>query len=183
MKLHVGNVPLDATEDDLRKHFSSCGGVAEVELLTDPQTRKPRGIARVTMTSPHYAEQALAKLDGVAFGTAVLRVSDTPIRGDQAPKPTVKIMQQFKERGKMVYDVDCAGSPLTLRIGHDEQGWHVEARSTEQTDAIIASAIAETGVASLAEALRQWNAAAVTTTRKAVDADAIAKAMRDVKAI
>jgi hypothetical protein len=101
-----------------------------------------------------------------------------------APKPTVKIMQQFRERGNMVYDVDCAGSPLTLRISRDEQGkWSVEARSTEATDAIVANASAETGAEALAEAIPAWNAAALTTTRMAVDGDAIAKAMWDVKAI
>jgi RNA recognition motif-containing protein len=183
MKLHVANVPHDATEDGLRQHFSTCGGVADVELLFDSRTNRPRGLARVTMTSTHFAEQAVARLDGVAFGTAVLRVSDTPLK-DKEPKPKVKIMQQFRERGTMVYDLDCAGSPLTLRISRDEDGaWNIEARSTEAADAIIATKSAASGVAALSDALRAWNVAAETTPRLQIDAEAVATAMRDVKAI
>lgn len=187
-KLHVANVPHDATEEALRQHFSTIGGVADVELLFDARTNRPRGLARVTMTNTHYAEQALAKLDGVAFGTAVLRVTDTPVKSGAEAPPKVKIMQQFRERGTMVYDLDCAGAPLTLRFTEARDGdrgsaWTVEARSTEAADAIIAVGNAPSGGAALSEALRAWNVAAETTPRLAVDADAVAKAMYDVKAI
>jgi RNA recognition motif-containing protein len=183
MKLHVANVPLDATEDGLRRHFSTCGGVADVELLFDARTNRARGLARVTMTSTHFAEQAMARLDGVAFGESILRVTDTAAKGKTEAAPKVKIMQQFRERGMMVYDLDCAGSPLTVRIGRDRDGvFHVEVRSTEAEDAIIANATAPSGKDALEDALRAWNTAAETTARIAVDADAIARAMRDVKA-
>lgn len=187
MKLHVANVPHDATEDQLRAHFSTIGGVADVELLFDSRTNRPRGLARVTMTNTHYAEQALAKLDGVPFGNAVLRVTDTPVKSGAEAPPKVKIMQQFRERGTMVYDLDCAGAPLTLRFTEhrDERGsaWTVEARSTEASDAIVAVGNASSGGPALTEALRAWNVAAEATPRLAVDAEAVAKAMYDVKAI
>ena len=50
-KLYVANVPLDATEDALRRHFASAGGVADVEILRDRQSGRSRGLASVTMTS------------------------------------------------------------------------------------------------------------------------------------
>ena len=183
MLLHVSNVPLDATEEGLRRHFSTCGGVADVELLYDRRTNLPRGLARVRMTSEHFAEQARIKLDGAAFGDAVLRVGDSA-KTDAEPKSKVKILQQFRERSNMVYDLDCAGAPLTLRISRDEQGLYcVEARSTEAADAIVARGSAATGVEALAEALRLWNVAAAATPRLAIDADAVTRAIRDVRAI
>lgn len=184
MKLHVSNVPLDTTEDSLRRHFSTCGGVADVELLLDSRTGRPRGLANVTMTSTTYAQRALANLDGAPFGSATLRVSTHANREGREAGPTVKIVQQFRERSKMAYDLDCAGSPLTLRISRGEQGrWSIEARSTDAADAIVASGSAETGDAALAEALRAWNVAAETSPRRALDADAVTRAMRDVRAI
>jgi hypothetical protein len=183
MKLHISNVPLDATEEALRAHFSKCGGVADVELVCDHASGRPRGLAHVTMTNDFYTERALT-LDGASFGSAVLRVSTHAHREGRAPAPSVKIVQQFRERLNMAYDLDCAGSPLTLRISRGERGrWNVEARSTDAADAIVASGTADTGDAALAEALRAWNVAAQTSPRRAVDTDAVARAMRDVRAI
>lgn len=182
LKLHVSNVPPDATEEGLRRHFSSCGGVAQVDILYDSRTDRPRGLAVVTMTSPSFAERALSELDGIPFGSAVLRVG-TRANPEGREKPSVKIVQQFRERANMAYDLDCAGSPLTLRISRDEQGWSIEARSTDSADAIVANGTAPTGDAALAEALRAWNVAAEASPRRAVDTDAVTRAMRDVRAI
>lgn len=183
--LHVANLPIDATEEGLRAHFSTCGGVASVELLAESQSRRPRGLARVTMTNAHFAEQARSRLDGAAFQGAVLRVSDSPLKGaEREPKPSVRMMQQFRERGRMVYDLDCAGSPLTLRIWRGEEGaFRIEARSTDAEDAVVGTATAKTGAEALSEALRAWNSAATTTARATLDAEAVTRAMRDVRAI
>lgn len=184
MKLYVANVPLDATEDGLRRHFSEVGGVSDVELLFDRQSGKPRGLARVTMTSPTYAANACARLDGAAFADGVLRVSDAPIKADTPAALKVKIVQQFRERGNMAYDLDCAGLPLTLRMSSTEDDrWRVDARSTEATDAIMATGTASTKVEALAAAVREWNAAAAATSGRTLDGEALATAMRGVRAI
>jgi cold-inducible RNA-binding protein len=183
-KLYVANVPLDTTEDALRRHFATCGGVSDVELLTDRNTGAPRGLARVTMTSPSYAAEACAKLDGAPFGTGKLRVSESPIKAGEAAPSKVKIVQQFRERGGMVYDFDCAGLPLTVRmVQNEDETWSVEARSTEATDATSAIGTAKTRAEAFAEAVRSWNATAAETVGRALDGDALTKAMRDVRAI
>ncbi|HVJ95132.1 MAG TPA: RNA-binding protein [Labilithrix sp.] len=109
-KLYVSNVPIDSTEAALRSHFAACGGVADVELVFDPRSGKPRGLAYVTMTSPAFASAALRQLDGAVFGGASLHVSDSPIRAGDRAAPKVKIVQQFRERANMTYDLDCEGA-------------------------------------------------------------------------
>ena len=101
-KLYVANVPLDATEDALRRHFASAGGVADVEILRDRQSGRSRGLASVTMTSSSFLAAALSRLNGVAFDGAILRVSDAPVRADAEARPAVKIVLQFRERASMV---------------------------------------------------------------------------------
>ena len=86
-KLYVANVPDDTTREALRRHFSVCGGVLQVDLPEDHQRGKMRGLACVTMTSPAFANAARSQLDGVSFAGRVLRVSDVP--GGTKPRPTV----------------------------------------------------------------------------------------------
>lgn len=183
-KLYVANVPLDTTEDALRRHFAACGGVSEVEILTDHRGANPRGLARVTMTSPAYAAAAINRLDGAPFDGKSLRVSDVPIRAEKAPGPTVKVVQQFRERGNMTYDLDCSGLPLTLRIFPLEgDHWRVEARSTDAADAVVVHGSGATRRDALGAAVRDWNDRAAATCARALDGDGLLKAMRDIRAV
>lgn len=43
----VGNIPYDATTQDLKEHFSKVGDVRHVRIPTDKKTNKPRGFAYV----------------------------------------------------------------------------------------------------------------------------------------
>lgn len=49
--IYVGNLPFSATEDDIRKLFSAYGTVDSVNLITDRETRRPRGFGFVEMSS------------------------------------------------------------------------------------------------------------------------------------
>ena len=46
-KLYVGNLPFDATRDDIRAAFEAFGTVYEVSLIEDRQTGRPRGFGFV----------------------------------------------------------------------------------------------------------------------------------------
>jgi cold-inducible RNA-binding protein len=180
-KLYIANVPFDTTEEALRRHFSTCGGVLQVDLPDETQRGKMRGLACVTMTSPAFANAALTKLDGVPFDGRVLRVSESPPATNAAPKPTVTVAQQFRERSNMAYDLDCAGLPLVVRIfpeGRD--GWRIEARANDARDARVVSACAATRTAALADVIRQWNANSAGT---ALDGDALTRALQSVRAV
>jgi nucleolar protein 6 len=41
----VGNLSYTTTKEDLEKHFASAGGLVSVRLLTDKETKKPKGFA------------------------------------------------------------------------------------------------------------------------------------------
>lgn len=182
-KLYIANVPPDTTEAALRSHFSACGGVLQVELPDEHQRGKMRGLACVTMTSPAFASAARAQLDGVSFGGRVLRVSDEP--GVAAkPRPTVTVVQQFREHTNMAYDLDCAGLPLVVRIFPEDNGsWRVEARATDAGDVAAVAARAATRAAALTEVIRSWNASAASTAGRTLDGDALTAALRDVRAV
>lgn len=178
-RLYVANLPFDTTEDALRRHFATCGGVSDVEL---GQGKNPRGLARVTMTSAAYAAAAVGRLDRASFEGRLLRVSDSPIHAERSTPP-VRIVQQFRERANMTYDLDCAGMPLTIRMFPIEaDSWRVEARSTDAADAVVIVASAATRRDALGAVLRQWNERACSSLGS-IDADALLRALSDVRAI
>lgn len=64
MNIYVGNLPFDATEEELHALFSSCGTVETIDLATDRETGRPRGFGFVTMASSEEAAKAMETLNG-----------------------------------------------------------------------------------------------------------------------
>jgi RNA recognition motif-containing protein len=58
-KLYVGNLSYNVTEDDLRQLFAQAGEVREVSLITDRDTRRPKGFGFVEMATQADAEKAI----------------------------------------------------------------------------------------------------------------------------
>ncbi len=76
-RLYVGNIPYQTSEEQLRTLFEEGGGqVAEVKIVTDRETGRPRGFAFVELASDAQAEAAVGALNGKAFGGRPLTVSE-----------------------------------------------------------------------------------------------------------
>lgn len=76
MKLYVGNLNFDTTEDALRTAFAEHGGVDEVAVITDRDTGRPRGFAFVTMSDDSAARSAMEALDGQDLDGRTLKVNE-----------------------------------------------------------------------------------------------------------
>ena len=63
MKLYVGNLSFDITEDALRKEFEAHGEVASVAIITDKFTARPRGFGFVEMNDDEQAKAAIKALN------------------------------------------------------------------------------------------------------------------------
>ena len=59
MKIYVGNLAYEASEDQVRRAFEVFGQVDQVELALDPDTDTPRGFAFVLMPNQAEAEAAI----------------------------------------------------------------------------------------------------------------------------
>lgn len=183
-KLYVSNVPIDATEEDLRSHFATCGGVLDVQIFVDRRTNVSRGLACVTMTSPAYAAAAMTRLDGSELRGIVLRVTDTREPARAAAK--AKVVQQFRERQNMTYDLDCEGAALTIRIFEESAGsYRVEARASDAEGAEVISSSGTKKGEVLHDVLRAWNSAALrpASPLRRIDDAAVMQAMREVRAV
>jgi cold-inducible RNA-binding protein len=83
MKLYVGNLSFETTENDLQDLFEQHGQVSEVSLMMDRMTGKSRGFAFVTMNDKAQAEAALAALNGKEVGGRALNVNEARPREER----------------------------------------------------------------------------------------------------
>ncbi|GKZ73966.1 hypothetical protein AnigIFM60653_009087 [Aspergillus niger] len=63
-KLYAGNLPFEATAEDLTSAFEDYGDVVESALEKDKETDQSRGYGFVTMNSPQEAAAAISGLNG-----------------------------------------------------------------------------------------------------------------------
>jgi RNA recognition motif-containing protein len=76
-RLYVGNIPYQTTEEQLRTLFEADGAqVAEVKIVLDRETGRPRGFAFVEMSTDAQAVAAVEALHGRQFGGRPLNVSE-----------------------------------------------------------------------------------------------------------
>jgi RNA recognition motif-containing protein len=76
MNIYVGNLPREATEDDLRQAFEAFGQVTSAKIITDKFTGDPRGFGFVEMSNSTEAQAALTGLDGKDLKGRTLRVNE-----------------------------------------------------------------------------------------------------------
>ena len=76
MKIFVGNLSFQTTEDSLRALFAGHGEVEEVAVITDRDTGRPRGFAFVTMPNDEEAQAAIDATNGAEFEGRALNVNE-----------------------------------------------------------------------------------------------------------
>ncbi len=76
MNIYVGNLPREATEDDLRQAFEAFGQVSSAKIITDKFTGDSRGFGFVEMSNSTEAQAALTGLDGKDLKGRTLKVNE-----------------------------------------------------------------------------------------------------------
>jgi RNA recognition motif-containing protein len=66
MNIYVGNLSLEATEEELRQEFMAFGQVVSVSIMNDRYigSGQPRGYGFVEMPSPSEGKTAITALNG-----------------------------------------------------------------------------------------------------------------------
>eukprot|EP00547_Thalassionema_nitzschioides_P005578 CAMPEP_0194208518 /NCGR_PEP_ID=MMETSP0156-20130528/6940_1 /TAXON_ID=33649 /ORGANISM="Thalassionema nitzschioides, Strain L26-B" /LENGTH=325 /DNA_ID=CAMNT_0038935493 /DNA_START=37 /DNA_END=1014 /DNA_ORIENTATION=+ len=82
VKLYVGNLSFDTTEESLRGAFSKFGSVSDAFLPTDRDSGRPRGFGFVTMPSAE-AETAMNQLNESDLDGRTIRVNESRPKTDR----------------------------------------------------------------------------------------------------
>jgi RNA recognition motif-containing protein len=86
MNIYVGNLPLELTEDELRREFSAFGQVKSVSLIKDRYagSLQPRLYAFVEMDEKAEGEAAVLSLKGKEIGGREIEViTALPLSNDK----------------------------------------------------------------------------------------------------
>jgi len=83
VKIYVGNLPFDVTEEELRGEFASFGEVESVAIPTDRYSGRPRGFAFVEMPSVSEGQAAITGLNGKTLKERTLNVSAARPRSEE----------------------------------------------------------------------------------------------------
>jgi RNA recognition motif-containing protein len=75
-RLYVGNLSYSVTEADLRDVFGEAGSVADVKVVLDRDTGRPRGFAFVEMSTDAEAGKATESLNGRDIQGRPINVSE-----------------------------------------------------------------------------------------------------------
>ncbi len=86
MKLFVGNLSYDTTEEDLQEAFASHGNVVSAKIITDRYTGQSKGFAFVEMESREEGSAAQEALDGTELHGRSIIVNEA--RPQEQRKPS-----------------------------------------------------------------------------------------------
>lgn len=75
VKLYVGNLSYNTTEENLRELFSQAGAVASVALIKDRTTGQSKGFAFVEMDSQANAQKAITMFKDYSMNDRQIAVS------------------------------------------------------------------------------------------------------------
>jgi RNA recognition motif-containing protein len=76
IKIYVGNLPFQMTEEDLQTLFSEAGEVVSAKIITDRQTGQPRGFGFVEMATKAEGQKAISMINGRTIEGRALIVNE-----------------------------------------------------------------------------------------------------------
>lgn len=82
MNIYVGNLPREATEEEIRKAFEAFGQVASVTIIKDKFSGESRGFGFVEMPSNTEAQAALEGLNGKELMGRTLTINEARPRSE-----------------------------------------------------------------------------------------------------
>jgi|ERR1700738_4268665 RNA recognition motif-containing protein len=76
MRLYVGGLPYQTTEQDLSELFEQIGQVSSATVITDRETGRSKGFGFVEMSDDQDARSAIDRLNGTMLGNRTITVNE-----------------------------------------------------------------------------------------------------------
>lgn len=80
MRLYVGGLPYQTTEEELINLFQQVGNVATATIIIDRATGRSKGFGFVEMGDSQEAQDAIARLNGTSLGNRTITVNEAQER-------------------------------------------------------------------------------------------------------
>jgi cold-inducible RNA-binding protein len=86
MRLYVGGLPYQTTEQDLLELFGQAGQVSGATVITDRNTGRSKGFAFVEMSNDQEARAAIERLNGTTLGDRSITVNEARERSNNSSR-------------------------------------------------------------------------------------------------
>src|SRR5476651_550557 len=83
MKLYIGNLSFQTTENDLEDLFTQHGPVTDTVIMQDKMTGRSRGFGFITMGTAEAGQAAINALNGKQVGGRALTVNEARPREER----------------------------------------------------------------------------------------------------
>ncbi|MHC4416385.1 MAG: RNA recognition motif domain-containing protein [Planctomycetota bacterium] len=83
LRIYVGNLSFQTTEQELNDLFAEHGQVDSVSIITDRMTGRSRGFGFVEMSDDNEAKAAMDALNGAELSGRTLKVNEARERADR----------------------------------------------------------------------------------------------------
>jgi len=88
MRLYVGSLHFNITEDMLRAIFEPFGKIDHIQLIMDPETGRSKGYGFITFHDSEDAKKALEQLNGFELAGRPMKVGHVTERSDTSQGPS-----------------------------------------------------------------------------------------------
>lgn len=76
MKIYIGNMSFETTEETVRQAFETYGEITSINLISDRDTGRPKGFGFVEMANDEEAKAAIAGLNGTEVDGRTVNVNE-----------------------------------------------------------------------------------------------------------
>ncbi len=76
MKLFVGSLSWDTTDQTLKEAFERFGEIVEAKVITERDTGRSRGFGFVTFAEDEAGKSAISEMDGTELDGRTIRVDE-----------------------------------------------------------------------------------------------------------
>ena len=83
MRLYVGSLPYQTTDQDLSDLFGQVGQVLSATVITDRDSGRSKGFGFVEMSDDQEARNAIDRLNGTTLGNRTIVVNEARERREQ----------------------------------------------------------------------------------------------------
>lgn len=83
MRIYVGGLAPEVTEDDIRELFDDYGRLEDVRIITDGETGASRGFAFVEMEYDDNGDMAIEELNDTEFKGHTVMLTEMHSRGSR----------------------------------------------------------------------------------------------------
>ncbi|XP_078508350.1 RNA-binding protein 39 isoform X1 [Lissotriton helveticus] len=176
MRLYVGSLHFNITEDMLRGIFEPFGRIESIQLMMDSETGRSKGYGFITFSDSECAKKALEQLNGFELAGRPMKVGHVTERADASSASSFLDSDELERTG-----IDLGTTGRLQLMARLAEGTGLQIPPAAQQALQMSGSLAFGAVADLQSRLTQQSEALAVAAAAAASASAAAAALSSVQ--